>query len=211
MVFSYLWVNMGVPRSSQGSGHWARKGCGKFDYAYHSPSLGGHWLCEATGPCLYQGWAIQSEVPTDTLELIWQFLRLLGTADATECCGKAENSVGAHMLALAWGWRERGRKRAPGGIFGMLSSWLGSVETMAENAGMRTCSKLDTQLIRGRPAPLLHHGWFWWEEKVHGFKVFIVERQEREKVGSRGQPWPGQGGVGKGMWWKGEQGSEKQE
>jgi hypothetical protein len=37
--------------------------------------------------------------------------------------------------------------------------------------------RLDTRLIRRRPAPLLQHGGSRWEEAVHGFKVFIVERQ----------------------------------
>lgn len=61
------------------------------------------------------------------------FSRLLGTADAAGCRGRAENRVGTRRLGLAWGQREEGRRRALAESFrnervlGLLGqvAWLG--------------------------------------------------------------------------------------
>ena len=55
-------------------------------------------------------------------------------------------------------------KRAPAGphwderVLGLLGGWFGLVETVAENGGRPPGGRLEAQLIRGRPAPLLQRG-----------------------------------------------------
>jgi hypothetical protein len=53
-------------------------------------------------------------------------------------------------------------------------AWVGGSHCW--NVGRPPGRRLDSQLLRGRPAPLLGI-----QIKVHGFKAFIVERQREEK------------------------------
>jgi hypothetical protein len=77
--------------------------------------------------------------------------RLLDIPDVFGCCRRVENRMGALGLALAWGQREKGRRRALAGshraerVLGFLSGWFGLVVTVAESTEA-FYGRLDTTL-----------------------------------------------------------------
>ena len=130
--------------------------------------LGRHWTVRSRRIPLSGVGKAHSEVPVELLGAagsgVWacteaeigRFL-LLGTADASECRRRAENGVGAGRLTLAWSRREKGRMRARAGSCREENHWL----TQAWFGGSHVWEcreafpgRLDTQLFRGRPAPL---------------------------------------------------------
>ena len=76
-----------------------------------------------------------------------------------------------------------------------MAAWVG--RNLGVSARKLLRGRLDTWLFRGKPAPLFHHGRFGRAETVHGFKVFIVERQrEGESRKAEGHAHVERGGKG---------------
>jgi hypothetical protein len=88
----------------------------------------------------------------------------MGTADAGGCCRREDNRIGP-QAASSLGRRIKDRRRALAGWFsrdksvlGLLGKvrWLGADRVWEQREA--SCVRLDPQLFRGRPSPLLQHG-----------------------------------------------------
>ena len=135
--------------------------------------------------------------------------------DATVCHGRAENKVGARGWTVTWGLREKRTGGESSGRFSQgreslsCAAALGLVEAVVENAGRSPGREVRCWPFSGRPAPLLQHSESRWEEAVHGFKAFIVERQ---REGTSREVEAGQGHVerrGKGIGREGTSGKQE--
>lgn len=123
-----------IPMEPPG-GHWAVRNCRT---RLRGVGKGSPWGRQGNQQGRAHGSSGLMEVKDDRYSL-------LDTADAAGCRGRAENSVWAHRQALAWGQREKGRRRALAGshrdedllacLGGLFGGRLGLVAAMVGNTG----------------------------------------------------------------------------
>ena len=147
---------------------------GKVDSGSLTALLGGCWTVRSLG-ILLRGWGkgtVCDPRGTAGIGLYSQAPRITGHHGASSLIPDLHGGQEQQFLDL---WHSRC----------CCMSRLAQAASSEDSLGWLTATgrlpgrKLDTWLFRRKPASSFQLGRSWWEEEVHGFKMFIVERQRK--------------------------------